>query len=75
MLCELCGRDPGAVEVIDEMPIGGHGCHCIHIDGLRIAVGICCGRKLGASVLTEEDAADARRLAREPSSSGRASRP
>jgi len=46
MICQFCGVDPesrrkffddSANEIIT---LSGHDCHCIRINGLRIAVGI-----------------------------------
>lgn len=53
--CETCGRDHEAVVLEGEYYSSGPACHCMTVDGLRVAVGICCGRKLGASLLREED--------------------
>lgn len=56
-ICEICGRDPKAIDVDDATGarIGGHACHCVRVDGERIAVGICCGRELGEELLRAED--------------------
>ncbi len=50
MLCTFC--DAHAENLYT------HDCHCVHVMGKRIAVGICCGRMIGESTLAEEDAHD-----------------
>lgn len=37
--CPYCGIDA------DDLTL--HDCHCLRVDGERVAVGICCGRMLG----------------------------
>ncbi len=68
MICQLCGRDPDAIEVrrsgSETYNVGGHACHCISAEGQRVAVGICCGMMLGAEILADEIAADERRWLR-----------
>ena len=63
-LCHLCGRDPNAVEIrrlgSDEFEMTGHACHCVSAEGKRLAVGICCGRMLGAGMLADEIESDER---------------
>ena len=57
--CSLCGRDPEHVDVREEdgevFHSGGHACHCVREGGRRVAVGICCGKMLGAELLAEEE--------------------
>jgi hypothetical protein len=65
-ICPLCGVDPRIVVARPEgdggvLPIVGHGCHCMYKGGVRIAIGICCGRKLGEETLADEDESDARK--------------
>lgn len=64
-VCETCGVDP-AVRIPhgDGTFTSGHDCHCVREDGVRVAVGICCGREVGADGLAAEEAREARRLAR-----------
>ena len=38
-----------------EQELYDHGCHCMRVEGVRLAVGICCGKMLGAGLLAEED--------------------
>lgn len=49
MPCKNCGAENIGVGML------GHKCHCVREDGVRIAVGICCGRAIGAALLAEED--------------------
>lgn len=68
-VCETCDTDPEAVtETVTPrgrvVRTSGHGCHCVHENGQRVAVGICCGRTIGAEMLADEEASDARRSAR-----------
>lgn len=46
MDCGICGSD---------IQKTGHDCHCISVGGIRVAVGICCGREVGEGLLREED--------------------
>ena len=61
--CDGCGVDPNGA--------GGHACHCVRdVGGQRVAVGVCCGRTLGADTLADEDAADVKRKARQAAKKG-----
>jgi hypothetical protein len=69
-ICPLCGTDPNIKAIHydsdgTECVTKGHDCHCLHQNGRRIAVGICCGHMLGESLLVEEDAADEKRMKEE----------
>jgi hypothetical protein len=54
--CPHCGAAEFAVcangDVTSRLD---HDCHCIRVDGLRIAMGICCGHSVGDSNAREED--------------------
>lgn len=65
MICPLCGRDPQEQTPTEEpgIFIEGHACHCVYVNHIRAAVGICCGHELGPW-LAAEDEADERRAQR-----------
>lgn len=66
MICPICWRDPDKTETRytpDGTPykVSGHKCNCVRERGVRVAVGVCCGRELGRELLLAEDLADAQR--------------
>jgi hypothetical protein len=56
MLCVHCEATEMATCVNGE-PAGhvDHKCCCVRVDGVRVAIGICCGHMVGDELLREED--------------------
>lgn len=56
-VCPLCDRDPEvATSFMGVEKIIGHACHCARdARQIRVAIGICCGHRVGKELLAEED--------------------
>lgn len=62
--CPSCGvdHDEARYDLRAMDVVSGPACHCVNHGGVRVAVGICCGRMVGEEDLRAEDeAAEARR--------------
>lgn len=67
-ICNTCGLDRNIPQYYDNgEPLGEemmntlHDCHCVSVDGIRVAWGICCAKhSVGVSLMKEEDYHDKR---------------